>query len=243
MEADADLGALDQRSLGLIRLHTKMTTRPVDDDKQVALAIGDVLASSDLRDLGKDILEVGVDAFFVDGFAKDLPVVGAFFSVLDGAHRVRQHFLRRKLLVFLTDVSRANVKDRQDVFARLFGTPKERQALCSLLLHTIDEMRSETRVRVIAALFVGLLTGALSEGSFRRLAEVTRAIEPAHVELLTRLADDSPRLTTDADITFLAMHALAVADYTPHSDSPGVRYRRLPLGTELVLAFAGIVDF
>ncbi len=98
-------------------------------------------------------------------------------------------------------------------------------------------------MRVVAALFVRLLTGALSEGNFRRLTEVTRAIEPAHVELLTQLADDQPRLIPDADITFLVLHALAVIDYTPHSDGPGLRYRRLPLGTELVHAFAGINGF
>jgi hypothetical protein len=55
-----------------------MTRRPVDDDRQVARAISDVLASSDLRGFGKDVLEVGVDTFIADGFAKDLPVVGAF---------------------------------------------------------------------------------------------------------------------------------------------------------------------
>jgi hypothetical protein len=58
--------------------------------------------------------------------------------------------------------------------------------------------------------------------------------EPRHWKVLSGLDEHLPKLVTGSEIEFLAARELVMIDMTPHADGHGFRYRRTPLGTELL---------
>ncbi len=166
-----------------------------------------------------------------DGIAKDLPLVSTIFRSIDVVGRVRENFLKRKILAFLIDMNRVSASDRKTAMAKLFSGEKERRKFYDLILHVVDELRTDERVHMVASLFIALLTGGLTEGQFRRLCDVVRNVDREHLRILGSLDERRPVLANEAEIGFVTFYALAAPDYTPHGDGHGLRYRRTPLGT------------
>lgn len=208
----------------------------MDDDKKIARVLGDAIASDELESIAKDTGELVLDAVLEGGLLKDIPVVSTFVNAIGAIQHVRESFLKRKLLIFITDISQIPPLKRKRFFDEHTPTPEARQRLCELVLHILDDVRSDERARMISALFAALIREELSQTAFRRLCEAVRYLDRDHLVVLARLSPDRPTFTTDPEIHFLLTHALVSQDFTPHSEGHGGRYVVTKLGGELVAA-------
>src|SRR4051812_33353695 len=117
-----------------------------DNNATISAAIEDAVTSPALGELGKDALEVTIDALMTDGVGKEIPIISAIFQTIDVIGRVRESFLKRKILTFLIDMNRVSASDRKAAVAKLFASDKERRKFYDLILHVVDELRTEERV-------------------------------------------------------------------------------------------------
>jgi len=214
----------------------------MDHEKKLANALSTIAASDDLRSIGKEITEAMIDAATDSEVLKAVPALSTILGVARVATEVRNSFFRRKLLLFIQGISHADSSQRQSFFEDHCATPQRRERLSRLVLHVLDDLRDEHRASIISALFLALVNQKISEDQFSALSDVAQKLTQSHLDLLKALSPDSPRLVADFDIAFLALHGLAVIDFTPHMDGYGLRYRLGVLGTAM-LAAAGEISW
>lgn len=67
---------------------------------------------TDISGVCADFMEVGLDTILDDGLLKDIPVINSIISLYKTGMNIRERFLIKKLIVFLTSLSDTTPEDR-----------------------------------------------------------------------------------------------------------------------------------
>ena len=190
---------------------------------------------TDLSGVSADYLELGLDSILDDGLLKDIPVVNSIISLYKTGVNLRERFLIKKLLVFLTSLSDTAIEDRIEFIRK---HEKESAKIGEELIILLDRLDHVNKPEYVAKLFKHYLSEEISLIIYRRLCQI---IDKCFIEDLKFLKEnEGSEIVTGIEALGLANNGLAVrasfdggtfdeVNYNPKTD-----YRINELGKLLI---------
>ena len=190
---------------------------------------------TDLSGVSADYLELGLDSILDDGLLKDIPVVNSIISLYKTGVNLRERFLIKKLLVFLTSLSDTAIEDRIEFIRK---HEKESAKIGEELIILLDRLDHVNKPEYVAKLFKHYLNEEISLIIYRRLCQI---IDKCFIEDLKFLKEnEGSEIVTGIEALGLANNGLAVrasfdggtfdeVNYNPRTD-----YRINELGKLLI---------
>ncbi len=190
---------------------------------------------TDLSGVSADYLELGLDSILDDGLLKDIPVVNSIISLYKTGVNLRERFLIKKLLVFLTSLADTAIEDRIEFIRK---HEKESAKIGEELIILLDRLDHVNKPEYVAKLFKHYLNEEISLIIYRRLCQI---IDKCFIEDLKFLKEnEGSEIVTGIEALGLANNGLAVrasfdggtfdeVNYNPKTD-----YRINELGKLLI---------
>lgn len=156
--------------------------------------ITSVLRSDSVIGVGKEYLELGVDAVLDSEVLKDVPLVNTVVGIFNVAGTFRDHNLAAKLIRFLNQLSDVKQQDRVEMVERLNEDGKFSGRIGSALIEILDRMESEKKPELAARCFAAY---AKKEISFEELRRILLALERVPSFDIEQLAAFSKAMPVD----------------------------------------------
>lgn len=156
--------------------------------------ITSVLRSDSVIAVGKEYLELGVDAVLDSEVLKDVPLVNTVVGIFNVAGTFRDHILATKLIRFLNQLSDVKQQDRVEMVERLNEDGKFSGRVGSALIEILDRMESEKKPELAARCFAAY---AKKEISFEELRRILLALERVPSFDIEQLAAFSKAMPVD----------------------------------------------
>lgn len=156
--------------------------------------ITSVLRSDSVIAVGKEYLELGVDAVLDSEVLKDVPLVNTVVGIFNVAGTFRDHNLAAKLIRFLNQLSDVKQQDRVEMVERLNEDGKFSGRVGSALIEILDRMESEKKPELAARCFAAY---AKKEISFEELRRILLALERVPSFDIEQLAAFSKAMPVD----------------------------------------------
>lgn len=156
--------------------------------------ITSVLRSDSVIGVGKEYLELGVDAVLDSEVLKDVPLVNTVVGIFNVAGTFRDHNLAAKLIRFLNQLSDVKQQDRVEMVERLNEDGKFSGRVGSALIEILDRMESEKKPELAARCFAAY---AKKEISFEELRRILLALERVPSFDIEQLAAFSKAMPVD----------------------------------------------
>lgn len=156
--------------------------------------ITSVLRSDSVIGVGKEYLELGVDAVLDSEVLKDVPLVNTVVGIFNVAGTFRDHNLAAKLIRFLNQLSDVKQQDRVEMVKRLNEDGKFSGRIGSALIEILDRMESEKKPELAARCFAAY---AKKEISFEELRRILLALERVPSFDIEQLAAFSKAMPVD----------------------------------------------
>ena len=156
--------------------------------------ITSVLRSDSVIGVGKEYLELGVDAVLDSEVLKDVPLVNTVVGIFNVAGTFRDHILAAKLIRFLNQLSDVKQQDRVEMVKRLNEDGKFSGRIGSALIEILDRMESEKKPELAARCFAAY---AKKEISFEELRRILLALERVPSFDIEQLAAFSKAMPVD----------------------------------------------
>lgn len=133
-----------------------------------------VLRSDSVTSLGREYLELGIDAALDTGVLKDIPFVSTVVGIFNVAGTVKDQLLTAKLIRFLNQLSGLSMEERVEMIEKLNENDKFAGRAGSILIEILDRMESEKKPELAAKCFAAY---AKEEISFEELRRILLALE------------------------------------------------------------------
>lgn len=146
----------------------------MEKDTQRGSAIVKVLRSDSVVDVGKEYLEIGVDALLDSGALKEIPLVNTVMGIFNVAGTVRDQLLATKLLRFLSQLSEVPQEERTAMVDKLNESTQFAGRAGAAVIEILDRMESEKKPELAARCFAAY---ARDEISFEELRRILLALE------------------------------------------------------------------
>jgi len=134
------------------------------------------IGSKDLRVAAEGVIEAIIDQGIPEGLIKDIPVIGTILALGKAAGSVRDYLLGRKVIAFLSEVSRLSAGERARAVDEIAGTESKQEKLGNLVIELLDKADSDEKPRLIGRLFVAVGRGLVPSNSFARLATMINGV-------------------------------------------------------------------
>ena len=129
---------------------------------------------SDSVAIGKEYLEVGVDALLESGALKDIPIVNTIVGMFNIAGSVRDQLLTSKLIRFIIQLSEIPQKERIEMVEKLNNNGRFAGKAGAAVIEILERMESERKPELVAKCFIAY---ARNEISFEELRRILFALE------------------------------------------------------------------
>jgi hypothetical protein len=160
---------------------------------------------TDLSGVSADYMEIGLDSILEDGLLKDIPVVNSIISLYKTGVNIRERFLIKKLLVFLTSLSDTTIEDRLEFISK---HEKQSAKIGEELIILLDRLDHANKPEYVAKLFKHYLNEEISLIVYHRLCQI---IDKCFIEDLKFLKENESReIVTGIEALGLANNGLAV---------------------------------
>jgi hypothetical protein len=154
-----------------------------NDETDLPGSLSHTIASSDLKSLGKDLMEVGIDSVLKDGLLKDLPFISAIVGLWKAGVSVKDALFFKKLIAFLTDLSNIPQDKRAEMMASLNDADTV-ESTGEKLLALLDRMESPSKATLLGKSFRLLAEGTISVEEFWRVSFVLDRVPLGDIKAL-----------------------------------------------------------
>lgn len=138
-------------------------------DTQRGSAVVSVLKSDSVVSVGKDFLELGIDAVLESGALKDIPLVNTVVGIFGAAGSVRDHLFVNKLIRFMSQLSEIPQEERIAMVEKLNENNKFSGKVGAALIEILDRMESEKKPELSAKCFAAFARNEISFEEFRHI--------------------------------------------------------------------------
>lgn len=156
---------------------------------QVGSAVVNILRSDSIVSLGKEYLELGVDAMIESGLLKDIPLVNTVVGIFGASAHIRSQLLTSKLLRFLNQLSEVPEGERVAMVDKLNEDDKFAGTVGAFLIEILDRMESEKKPELAAKCFTAYARGKISYEELRRILLAIERVPPFDIEKLGQFAN------------------------------------------------------
>ena len=160
---------------------------------------------TDLSGVSADYMEIGLDAILEDGLLKDIPVVNSIILLYKTGVNIRERFLIKKLLVFLTSLSDTTTEERLEFIQK---HEKQSAKIGEELIVLLDRLDHVNKPEYVARLFKHYLNEDINLITYHRLCQI---VDRCFIEDLRFLKEhESSDIVTGIEALSLSNNGLAV---------------------------------
>lgn len=153
-------------------------------DSERGKAIVNVMKSDSMVSLGKDYLELGIDAALESGVLKDIPFVNTVVGIFNVAGTIKDQILATKLIRFLSQLSEIPKEEREGMVDKLNEDSKFAGKSGSVLIEILDRMESERKPELAAKCFAAYAKNVISFEQLRRMLFALERIPSFEIDTL-----------------------------------------------------------
>lgn len=157
-------------------------------DTQRGSAVVNVLKSDSIASVGKDLMELGVDAALESGILKDIPLVNTLVSIFSAAGTFRDQILAAKLLRFLHQLSETSKKERIVMVEKLNEDGKFSGRVGASVIEILDRMESEKKPELAAKCFAAFAKGEISFEELQRILFALERVPHFYIDKLEKFS-------------------------------------------------------
>ncbi|MNZ31246.1 hypothetical protein D3C78_485400 [compost metagenome] len=176
-------------------------------DTQRGSAVVSVLKSDSVVSVGKDFLELGIDAVLESGALKDIPLVNAVVGIFGAAGSVRDQLFVNKLIRFMSQLSEVSQEERIAMVQKLNEDNKFSGKVGAALIEIIDRMESEKKPELSARCFAAFARGEISFEELRQILFALEKVPSFEVEKLEQFSkstiDESLKMDESVLLSFV----------------------------------------
>lgn len=143
-----------------------------------------VIKSDAVTSLGKDYLEVGIDAALDSGALKDIPFVSTVVGIFNVAGTIKDHILTTKIIKFLDQISEIPVEDRVAMINRLNEDDNFSGKVGTILIEILDRMESEKKPEIAARCFAAFSKEVISFNELRHMLHALERIPTFEIDVI-----------------------------------------------------------
>ena len=118
------------------------------ENKELSNSLVETISYSDLTAIGKDILEIGVDAILADGLLKEIPIINVATGFWKTGIAIRDYRFVSKLLHFLNESSKLSLKQREKIIEKLEDNNYQAEA-GEKLISIIDNLETKSKAKLL----------------------------------------------------------------------------------------------
>jgi hypothetical protein len=143
------------------------------------------IASSDLKDVMPDLVELGIDSVLKDGIFKEVPVISTLLGLYSAGRGIRDYLFIKKVIRFLMELDRIPYLERLKFIEEINGASKQTQ-LGETLLLLLERLDDFGKSEILACFFSCHIRGEIDFTMFRKLST---ALEKLPIDYITSLHD------------------------------------------------------
>ncbi|CAI6211105.1 hypothetical protein BANRA_05126 [Escherichia coli] len=138
-------------------------------DRERGSALERLFKSSEIKKIGMEYTEVGIDAFIESGVLQSIPLVSTIVGLCKATGTVKDQLFTEKLVRFLTNFSDLNNNERIDMVEKLNEDNKFAGKAGARLIEIIDRMETENKPELAACFFKAFARDEIDFETLRRL--------------------------------------------------------------------------
>lgn len=154
----------------------------------------DVVKSDSVVSLGKEYLEMGIDAALDSGALKDIPLVSTVLGLCSGYGTVKDRIFATKLIKFLNKLSEIPSSERMAMVEKLNEDDKFAGKTGTVLIEILDRLESEIKPELAAKFFVAYTRESIN---YIQLRHLLHSLERVPTFVINDLTDFS-KITADS---------------------------------------------
>ena len=132
-------------------------------------AVVEVLRSDSAIDVGKEYLEIAIDAAIESSLFEKIPLIRTAVGLFNTVGSVRDQLLANKLIRFLFHLSMVSQVERNEMVDKLNENDKFAGKIGSAIIEILDRMESQEKPELAAKCFAAYARQAISFEELRRL--------------------------------------------------------------------------
>jgi hypothetical protein len=167
------------------------TNENENEKKDIEHAVSAVLRSDDAKALAIDYAELGIDALFAEGIARDLPLISTFVGVAKIGVTIQDRLFAKKLFKMLGPLATIDTAERVDMIDRLERDPKYGRKVGEHLVELIDRVEAYRKPPMISAVFLAYQKNEIDADMLNRLTHAVERIPVFDIDALRPLLAES----------------------------------------------------
>lgn len=138
-------------------------------DTQRGSAVVNVLRSDSIISVGKEYLELGIDAVLDSGALKDIPFVNSIVGIFGAVGTIKDQLLTNKLLSFFSELAIITQEERNVMVDKLNADNQFSGRVGATIIEILDRMESERKPELAAKCFIAYAREKISFDELRRV--------------------------------------------------------------------------
>jgi len=148
----------------------------------------DVVKSDSVVSLGKEYLEIGIDAALDSGALKDIPLVSTVVGLCSSYGTVKDHIFATKLIKFLNQLSEVPLYERMIMVEKLNEDDKFAGKAGTALIEILDRMESEVKPELAAKCFSAYANEKITYNQLRHMLHAIERVPAFEINGLVKFA-------------------------------------------------------
>jgi hypothetical protein len=200
--------------------------------------------TKDLAPVAQELGEIAIDSVIKEGALRDIPIIGSLVSLWKAQASVKEHLYLKKLLAFLSQLSKASLEERSAFVEKALKTGKSKEQFGEAIPHLIEHANSTEKTDLYGRFFLAHIRG---EYEYEEVMKICSLIdfsflpELRMLPLFMRAQAEDVLLTSELYRSgFLSLAGLDGGSFT-NPDDGGPEYAINWYGEQLVRMF-GLID-
>ncbi|PWF64909.1 hypothetical protein CBX96_03870 [Shewanella sp. BC20] len=148
----------------------------------------DLVKSDSIVSLGKEYLEIGIDAALDSGALKDIPLVSTVVGICSSYGTVKNQIFATKLIKFLNQLSEIPQYERMIMIQKLNEDDKFAGKTGTTLIEIIDRMESEVKPELAAKCFSAYAQEIITYNELRHMLHAVERVPAFEINGLAKFA-------------------------------------------------------
>ena len=189
----------------------------LDDERNILEPYGELLFNW-VENVGPDIIEIGMDRFFSEGFWKEVPVVRTIMSTGALILHVNKYFRIKHVLVFAQQLNRNELSQKKikKHLERLNKNPKKKFQELEIMIESITKHSKYIKDQILANFYLLYCDPDVdfSWKDFETYNEVVQKLFPYDLETLAKIYVDKQYVDFSYDrVAMLRLRNMGLVDY------------------------------
>lgn len=133
-----------------------------------------IIQETDVASLGKELLEVSIDAFTDDEFIKSLPVVSTILAPFKFYNSINKYFFAKKITKFLKELDQTTPEQRKKVVDKIDKSGEFENTVGETVFEILERVDSEKKPQILGKLYRAFITENISYKDFLKLSHIVK---------------------------------------------------------------------